>query len=117
MLIVDAVVIVVFVVLGRRTHDLDGVADVLTAALPFWVGVLVAHLVVDRGVLGSRGTETVAAGPVIGGCTVVVGMALRRLAGGGTAVPFVIVATTFLVAVCTGWRAAASLRRRRIPQV
>jgi hypothetical protein len=43
-------------------------------------------------------------------------MPLRRVAGGGTPLSFVLVATTFLVLFLVGWRAvAAALSRRRVP--
>ena len=42
-------------------------------------------------------------------CTVVLGMLLRRVAGDGTALSFVIVATTVLSVLLLGWRLVARL--------
>ena len=42
-------------------------------------------------------------------CTVVLGMLFRRVAGEGTALSFVIVATTVLSMLLLGWRLVARL--------
>ena len=42
-------------------------------------------------------------------CTVVLGMVLRRVAAEGTALSFVVVATTVLAVLLLGWRLVARL--------
>jgi hypothetical protein len=114
----DAVAILGFVLLGRRSHD-EGSALVgtLSTAWPFlaggaagWAVVLLAR---RRGVdLPGRGT---AAGAAVLGGTVLGGMLLRRVAGGGTPVSFVLVATTVLTTFLLGWRAIVRRRAARRP--
>ena len=114
----DAVAVVAFVLLGRRSHD-EGSALVgtLSTAWPFlaggtlgWGGVLLAR---RRGV-ELPGRSTAAGATVLGG-TVLGGMLLRRVAGGGTPVSFVIVATTFLATFLLGWRWVARRLTARRP--
>lgn len=104
--VLDVVVVVVFAVLGRRSHEegggLVGVAD---TAWPFLVGLLLGHLAV-------RGSATWRAGLVVWVCTVAGGMVLRQLTGDGTALSFVLVATGFLGAGLVGWRLVARAFRR-----
>ena len=107
----DGASIVVFVLLGRTSHN-EGSALTGTVATvwPFLVGGALGWLVIlvarRRGAaLPGRGT---AAGGIVLVCTVVAGMALRRsLAGGGTPVSFVLVASSFLALFLLGWRWAA----------
>lgn len=107
-LALDAVLVVVFAVLGARTHH-DGalgpeaVADV---AWPFLVGLGLAHAFLQT-------PFTLRSGLFVWLSTVMVGMVLRQLTGDGTAVAFVVVATLFNFATLLGWRAIAALRARR----
>ena len=100
--------IVLFAALGRRSHaeGLD-VVGVLRTAVPFVAGAaagwLVASLTLDAV------PRALAFGAVVVVCTVVVGMLLRRVIGDGTAVSFVIVATTVLSVLLLGWRLVARL--------
>ena len=104
--VLDAVVVLVFAVLGRRSHEegggLTGIGD---TAWPFVVGLLLAHLAV-------RGSATWRSGLLVWVCTLVVGMVLRQLSGDGTAFSFVLVATGFLGVGLVGWRLAALAVRR-----
>ena len=110
-LIADLVAALVFVLLGRRSHDEgSALAGTVSTAWPFVVGAAAGELAALR--LPARSP---AAGAVVAGCAVVVGMALRRLTGGGTPLSFVLVATTFLVLFLVGWRVVgAVLERRRV---
>jgi hypothetical protein len=113
----DAASIVVFVLLGRGSHN-EGAAVVgaLATVWPFLVGAALGWLVIvlvrRRGAaLPGRGTV---AGAIVLACTVVAGMVLRRsLAGGGTPLSFVLVATSFLALFLLGWRWAARRRAAR----
>lgn len=107
----DAVAVVAFVVIGRRSHDeADTLAGVIDTAGPFLLGLVVAWLVLAR--------WRPPADPWLGLATALVttgvGMVLRRaLYDEGTATSFVIVATTFLVATMVGWRVVVRQRDRR----
>lgn len=99
----------VFVLLGRRSHD-EGpaLAGTVATAWPFVAGAAVGELAALR--LPPRTPVT---GAVVAAGAVVVGLPLRRLAGGGTPVSFVVVATIFLVVFLVGWRLAVRLRDHR----
>ncbi|MFZ9629753.1 MAG: DUF3054 domain-containing protein [Ilumatobacteraceae bacterium] len=110
----DAVALVVFAAVGRRTHDSSGsaVATTLHIAAPFLIAAAVGWLVgrVWREPFGWS------AGVVVWVCAVAGGMALRHTVfDRGTALPFVIVASTFTMCALLGWRAVArwTIARRR----
>jgi hypothetical protein len=102
--VVDALVVLVFAAVGRRSHaESDAVTGVLVTAWPFltgltlgWVGFVVAYRRVPLTVADAVGLWVP---------TVAIGMLLRQLTGKGTALSFVVVATLFLGAGLFGWRA------------
>jgi hypothetical protein len=102
--VVDALVVLVFAAVGRRSHaESDAVTGVLVTAWPFltglalgWVGFVAAH---------RRAPLTVGDAVGLWVPTVAIGMLLRQLTDKGTALSFVIVATLFLGAGLLGWRA------------
>lgn len=101
------VVVLVFVGIGRHTHD-HGLAPagVASTAWPFLVGLAVGW----TGLVAlHRVPTTVRSGAVVCVATVAVGMALRVVAGQGTAFAFVVVALGFLGALMLGWRAALAV--------
>lgn len=107
-LALDAALVVVFAVLGARTHHdgalgIEAVADV---AWPFLIGLGLAHVFLQT-------PFTLRSGVVVWLVTVVVGMVVRQLTGDGTALAFVVVATLFNLATLVGWRAIALLAARR----
>jgi hypothetical protein len=110
-LLADLVAVLVFVLLGRRSHDEgSALAGTVAVAWPFVAGTAAGELAAVR--LPPR---SLTAGAVVAAGAVAVGMPLRRLAGGGTPLSFVLVATTFLLVFLVGWRAvAAVLERRRV---
>ncbi|MGZ8177464.1 DUF3054 domain-containing protein [Williamsia sp. SKLECPSW1] len=110
----DIVVIVVFVVIGRISHE-DGLAitGILSTFWPFgigaavgWsVGYVVAHVHTEQiGRPHFRPERIVPDGLVIWVCTVAIGMILRDQFGQGIAVSFVVVASVFLGLFLLGWR-------------
>ena len=111
-LLADLLAVVAFVLLGRRSHEEgSAVAGTVATAWPFLAGAAVGEVVA---LAARRAPESLAAGAVVAAGAVAVGMPLRRLAGGGTPVSFVVVATTFLALFLLGWRLAArALARRR----
>jgi hypothetical protein len=109
--VVDVVVVLVFVVIGRASHEEGlGLAGFAGTAWPFLVG-----LGVGWGVTRAwRAPERV--WPVGVGVWVVtwgVGMLLRAVSGQGTAVAFLVVAAVFLGIVLLGWRGTAVRVRQR----
>jgi hypothetical protein len=108
-LLADLAAVLVFVLLGRRSHDEgSALAGTVATAWPFVAGAAVGELAAVR--LPARAPMT---GVVVAAGAVAVGMPLRRLTGRGTPVSFVVVATTFLVVFLVGWRVAVRLRERR----
>jgi hypothetical protein len=104
--VLDAVLVVVFAAVGRRSHaeGLD-VAGIARTAAPFLggaaVGWVVALLTLDAG------PRSLVFGVVVLAATVVVGMLLRVVLDQGTAISFVVVATTVLALLLLGWRLVA----------
>ena len=114
-LVADAVCILAFAAIGRRSHDeAEGLGGVLATAAPFLVALAFGWAVVEA-LRRSRSTDPLRAdaGVVIWTVTVVAGLVLRRtLWDRGTALAFVIVATAFLGLAIVGWRAASDRFRR-----
>lgn len=98
----DLAIVVLFVALGRMTHD-HGItlAGLASTSWPFAVGVAVAWSALA---LRHASGSSFAAGLWLAVTTVTVGMVLRRASGQGTAVAFVIVALAFLSLGMLGWR-------------
>lgn len=110
-LLVDALLVIVFALVGRSTHaeGLDP-AGVWGTAWPFLAGLAVGWL----GALGWRHPLTVwPTGIVAWAGTLVVGMLLRVASGQGAALAFVIVAALTLAVLLIGWRSALRLVGRR----
>ena len=110
-LVADAVCVVVFCTIGRRSHA-EGlsVAGIAETAWPFLAGAGVGWLI-SRG--WRRPTALAPTGVVVWVCTVAVGMLLRRASSQGVAVSFVVVASLATAVGLLGWRAAAGFGTRR----
>ena len=107
---IDAVAVVLFVTLGRRSHDSgSGVLSVLGTAAPFLVALGVAWLVVLAGRMAPLSVMT---GVVLWAITVAGGLLLRRtLWDRGTATAFIVVAAVALGILLVGWRAVLTFAR------
>ncbi len=109
-MLADFVCILVFVAIGRSSHE-EGitVTGMLTTLWPFVVGAVI-------GWVGCRGwrspTRLFPTGLAVWVSAVTVGMVLRLASDQGTAVSFVIVATGFLGATIVGWRLIVMLVAR-----
>jgi Protein of unknown function (DUF3054) len=107
----DALVVVLFVVVGTRNHDEDtGFTSTIGVMLPFIIGVLIAWVPwkIESDTLSNRMATRVWI------TTVVAGVLLRRFAWDrSTAGTFVIVATAFLFACFFGWRAVTRKLQQR----
>lgn len=103
--LLDVCCVLVFVAIGRATHDeAASVAGYVEALWPFLAG-LGAGWAACRA--WRRPDALVPAGVGVWAATVVVGMVLRVVSGQGTAFAFVVVAFCFLGLVLLGWRAVA----------
>jgi len=117
---IDAVVVLVFVGIGRRTHaEPNSVLSLLGAAWPFLVGLAIGWLIALSLVSASTKIAPLKfwGAVVVWGVTVLVGMLIRRWVGDGTAAAFVVVALATLAVLMLGWRLVGqqllSARRRR----
>jgi hypothetical protein len=108
---IDVFAVVLFVALGRRTHDEGSAfAGVMETAAPFLIGLGAGWLVARAW----KRPASVFTGLVVWPTTVLVGMIMRNLVfDRGTATSFVIVATLFLGALLVGWRLVFSALARR----
>ncbi len=110
----DLIAVIVFVVIGRNSHDDPlSVSGVLATGWPFMVGIIGGYIgiaLTGWRLLGLRG------GAVLVVNTVIIGMLLRSgVAGEGTPFSFVVVTTVVLTVLMLGWRAVA-LRVLRRPE-
>ncbi len=99
----DFLAIVLFVVIGRRSHDEgNALRGAIRVAAPFLIGLGAGWLVARAWKSPTR----ISTGIVIWPVTVAVGMVLRHFVfDDGTALSFIIVATIFTGLLLVGWRA------------
>jgi uncharacterized membrane protein YbjE (DUF340 family) len=101
--VVDVVSILLFVAIGRRSHDEGGnaAAEAVKVAAPFLIGLALGWLVARAW----NAPTAPATGMVIWVVTVVAGMLLRHFVfDRGTATAFIIVASCFTLLFLVGWR-------------
>ncbi|MBF6176177.1 DUF3054 domain-containing protein [Nocardia blacklockiae] len=112
--LVDALLVIVFCAIGRRSHDEAVLAGLARTVWPFGVGLILGWLLAAA--LTARTEFTTAlrrfdprplwpTGVVVWLSTLIIGMLLRVLSGQGTATSFIIVAATVLAVFLLGWRA------------
>lgn len=103
---IDVVAIIVFVAIGRRSHDEgSAIGGIFSVAAPFLIGLGVGWLVARA---WARPRQ-VATGLAIWPVTVLVGMLLRHFVfDRGTALAFIIVATIVTGVFLVGWRMVAA---------
>ncbi|MGB0728342.1 MAG: DUF3054 domain-containing protein [Ilumatobacteraceae bacterium] len=107
----DAAVIAIFVLIGRNEHNSGSqIAGYLATVAPFLIAIAMAWSIpVVR-----RSPITPTSGLIVWMSVVILGMTVRRLIfDGGTATPFVVVATIFNGVFLLGWRVFARSRARR----
>lgn len=105
--VLDVVAILVFVAIGRRSHDETGsvVAGIVKVAAPFLIALVVGW-VVARVWRAPTALGTVA---IIWPVTVALGMVLRHTVfGKSTATSFIIVTAIVTFVFLFGWRAIAN---------
>jgi hypothetical protein len=109
-LAIDGALVLLFVVIGRATHEEDRLLGALVTYWPFLVGLLLGWLV-------ARGWRAplalVRTALPVWAVTVAGGMLLRVASGQGVQPSFVIVTCIVLAVFLLGWRLAAVLVLRR----
>jgi len=112
-LAIDVLSILLFVVIGRRSHDEGGsvLVEATKVAAPFLLALALGWLVARAWTAPYAPIPT---GIVVWLVTVVAGLVLRRFVfDGGTALPFIIVASLFTLATIVGWRVVHEWRNTR----
>lgn len=102
----DVAAIVLFVVIGRRSHDEGGsvVVEAAKVAAPFLLALALGWVIARAWAAPFAPIPT---GIVVWLVTIVAGLLLRRFVfDGGTALPFIIVASLFTLLLLVGWRVA-----------
>jgi hypothetical protein len=106
----DLCCVLVFVIIGRASHDHgESPGGIASTAWPFLAGLVCGWLAV-RGWRRPAGLVPAGVGAWLG--TVAVGMVLRVVSGQGTAFAFVLVALAFLGLFLLGWRLVVGLLTR-----
>lgn len=101
----DVCCVLLFVAIGRASHARgETLAGLSSTAWPFLSGLVIGWMVSRA---WRRPGGLVPAGVAVWLGTAAFGMVLRVVSGQGTAVPFIIVALTFLGLFQLGWRAVA----------
>ena len=105
-LLADAVLVLVFVLIGRASHDENPVLGALVTYWPFLVGLIL-------GWIASRAWRAplalVRTGLPVWAITVAGGILLRLASGQGVQLSFIIVTCLVLAFFLLGWRAIAAL--------
>jgi len=98
---IDLVLVVVFAVVGRASHgEALSLGGLLVTGWPFLLGCLIGSVLASVVLRLSWLRE----GLLVWAITVVLGMLLRGITGGGMAIGFLIVATIVLAVFLIGWR-------------
>ena len=108
--VIDALLVLVFVLIGRATHDDDPLLGALVTYWPFFVALVIGWVVARA---WKNPFAVLRSGLPIWVATVAIGMLLRVLSGQGVQVSFVIVTSVVLGVFLLGWRGAAAVGARR----
>lgn len=107
----DAAVILLFAILGRDTHEhVLAISEILATAGPFLLAAAIGWLAARA---WRRPFALWPSGVVVWLVTVVGGLAIRGLAGGGLAIAFQLVTLCFLGLMLLGHRLVGTLVSRR----
>ena len=111
--VVDALLVLVFVLIGRASHDENPVLGALITYWPFFVALVIGWVLARA---WKSPFAVLRSGVPIWVTTVVIGMVLRVLSGQGVQFSFVIVTSVVLGVFLLGWRGIArvvAVRRAR----
>lgn len=115
-LLVDAVLVLIFAVIGRASHGEDPIGFLLTA-WPFLVALVIGHALAALVPMRPRRPWSLEWGVIAWVVTVAGGMLLRIATGDTAETPFIVVASIVLAVFLLGWRLIALLvRRYRAPR-
>jgi len=106
----DAALVLVFVLIGRASHDENPVLGAFVTFWPFLAGLVLGWLVTRA---WNAPFAIVRTGLPVWASTVVVGMLLRLLSDQGVQVSFAIVTAVVLGVFLLGWRSIARVVARR----
>jgi len=109
--VVDAVLVLVFALIGRASHNEDPGGFLLTA-WPFLVALVIGHLLAWLVPARPRRPWSIGWGVIAWVVTVAGGMLLRIATGDTAETPFIIVASIVVGVFLLGWRLVAMLVRR-----
>lgn len=113
--LLDAVLVVVFAAVGRATHaEASGLGGIVGTATPFLLGMAGGWALVRW--RGKAWPLRVGPGITVWAATLLLGMALRWVAGTGIAASFVVVAGLVLAVFLVGWRALVPVLAARAPR-
>ncbi|MBF6328960.1 DUF3054 domain-containing protein [Nocardia transvalensis] len=113
--VIDALLVIVFCAIGRRSHSEAVLAGLLRTVWPFGTGLIIGWLlglwIFTRGEFAAAvrrfdGRVLWPTGVVVWLSTLIGGMVLRVISGQGIAFSFVLVAATVLALFLLGWRVA-----------
>ncbi len=109
---VDVICILIFAIVGRSSHaEATDLLGIVRTAWPFLAG---AAMGMFAGRIWRR-PHSLTTGVSVWLGTVIIGMLLRWLSGGGIQLSFVIVASVVLAVFLIGWRVGFTLIRRAVP--
>lgn len=112
---VDALLVILFCAIGRRSHDEAVLTGLLKTVWPFAIGLAIGWVVAaavasrvsgEKGAARFDGAAPWPVGVLVWLGTLCGGMLLRVISGQGTAFSFIIVAACVLALFLLGWRAA-----------
>ncbi|MGW5920204.1 DUF3054 domain-containing protein [Nocardia fluminea] len=105
---IDALLVIIFCAIGRRSHDEAVIAGLLKTVWPFGAGLILGWVLAVYLARNTRFDATALwpNGILIWVSTLVGGMVLRAVSGQGVAPSFMIVAACVLALFLLGWRAA-----------
>ena len=107
-LVIDAVLVTVFVLIGRASHD-EGLLGTLVTLWPFLVGLAGGWLLIRA---WRAPVSIVFTGLVVWAATVGLGLVLRLTSGQGVQLSFMIVTAIVLGVFLLGWRGVVLLIAR-----
>ncbi|MFE4498287.1 DUF3054 domain-containing protein [Rhodococcus sp. NPDC056743] len=110
-LLIDAILVIVFCAIGRRTHEeANALAGLAKTSWPFLSGLLIGWAA-TYGLYRDKFNAllVVPTGIVVWLSAVIFGMILRVISGQGTQFSFILVATLVLGVFLLGWRALVPL--------
>ena len=102
----DIIAVLLFVLIGRRNHHEGGnvIIGALRVAAPFLIALSIGWCAARTW----RAPSAMRTGVMVWGCTVVIGLVLRRVVfDRGIALAFIIVTTVTLAVLLIGWRSIA----------